>query len=72
MKTFEAGKSYSCRSICDSGCVFTYTVKSRTAASVVIDVRGTSTRRKIITDASGVEMFFPLGQYSMCPVIRAA
>ena len=36
MRTFEIGKKYSMRSICDHNCVWTFTVTARTAQTVTI------------------------------------
>ena len=34
IKTFEVGKTYSTRSVCDSDCVFSVTIASRTKSTV--------------------------------------
>ncbi len=69
---FETARTYSCRSICDYNCVFSFEVVKRTASTVTLKARGKETRRKVFADADGVEWLFPLGQYSMAPVLRAA
>lgn len=75
MRTFEVGKTYSCRSICDHNCIWTFTVKSRTAKTVtLIDDSGKEMTRRLITKASvawGAEVLYPFGNYSMCPVLSA-
>ena len=71
MKTFETGKSYSTRSICDHNCIFEHEILRRTAKSVYINVHGKVVRRSIsIYDDR--EQFFPYGKYSMCAVISAS
>ena len=69
-KTFEAGKTYSTRSICDHDCIFRFTILARTAKSVTIEVHGKTVRRGL-SIWQGVEQFKPFGSYSMCAVIGA-
>jgi hypothetical protein len=71
MTAFEAGKTYSCRSICDWNCVYTFKVVKRTAMMVTIagGHRGTVARKVKIRD--GVETLDPHGRYSMSPILRA-
>jgi hypothetical protein len=69
---FEVGKVYSTRSSCDSNCIFSYTVISRTDKSIVIAAKGeTKTVRRKIHISDNVEWIYPSGIYSMCPIIRA-
>lgn len=74
MKKFEIGKNYSCRSICDHDCEWTFTVVKRTEKTITItDGKETKTCRingKISTQDDR-EMIYPLGKYSMCPILRA-
>ena len=73
MKRFQANQDYSARSICDSNCIFTFKVVRRTAKSIWI-VGGQIkeiTRKAITISDDGNEMIFPLGKYSMAPVLRA-
>jgi hypothetical protein len=70
-KTFTTG-TYSTRSICDNDCIFTVKVIKRTAKTATIETRMNGVARvKIHTDESGNEFFFPFGQYSMAPTIKA-
>ena len=74
MKTFEIGKTYSTRSICDHNCIFSYTVIARTAKTITItDGRETKKCRiiKNLSEYRKAESIYPLGQYSMCPIISA-
>lgn len=72
VKKFEVGKSYQCRSVCDSDCVFTFTVLKRTEKTVTLQdsvSKEIYRRRPDVWD--GQEVCFPMGYYSMCPIIRA-
>lgn len=75
MKKFEEGKRYEMRSICDSNCVWSYTVKARTASTItLIDDKGKETKCRIVkalSEMNNQEMVRPLGNYSMCPLLRA-
>jgi len=72
MKSFEAGKNYQTRSICDHNCIFTAKVLKRTAKTVTVITDQGEARCKIHTDDEGEEFFFPYGRYSMAPVIKAS
>ncbi len=67
MKTFEPGKTYSTRSACDYNCIFSITVKSRTAKTL------TTTKGQLlrISQFDGEETVKPQGSYSMAPIIHA-
>lgn len=70
--TFEVGKIYSTRSICDYDCIFRFTVLSRSAKFITVsDPTGGKTRRSGVYLYDGIEHSMPLGRYSMAPVIRA-
>jgi hypothetical protein len=69
-KTFEAGKSYATTSICDSECLYKFTVFARTAKSVTVEVDGKRVRRGLSV-YNGIEQFKPFGSYSMCAIISA-
>lgn len=74
MKQFEIGKTYSTRSICDHECVWNFTVVKRTASTITItDGKETKTCRivKNLSEYDGRETVRPLGNYSMCPLLRA-
>lgn len=70
-KTFEIGKTYTARSICDYDCVFAWTVVSRTAKRMVLEDKRGETRTVGIKVWGDCETAKPLGTYSMCPVINA-
>lgn len=69
---FEAGKTYTGRSICDSNCIYRMTVVSRTPKTIKVkmqDSANVKTLRPGIYD--GVEFVKPNGSYSMALIIRA-
>ena len=72
MTKFETAKTYSTRSIGDADCIFSFKIIKRTAKTVtILDLNRNEVRRGIKIDDSGREWIFPLGQYSMAPVISA-
>lgn len=71
MSKFETGKTYTTRSIGDYDCIISVTIEKRTEKTVTAKVMG-KTRNFRVTDLMGSESFKPWGNYSMCPVIRAA
>lgn len=74
MKTFEIGKTYITKSPCYHNCTWTFTVAKRTTCTVTI-TDGEKTKRcriiKGLSEENGAEAIFPLGQYSMAPILRA-
>ena len=74
MKKFEVGKLYQMASPCDHNCIWRYTVTARTKATItLVSVRGEVLKCRISKDSNytGVETVYPLGKYSMCPVLNA-
>ncbi len=75
MKLFEIGKKYSMFSVCDQNCIWSYTVIKRTAKTVTLqDDHGKTKTCRInasYSTFSNAETVFPLGQYSMCPILHA-
>ncbi len=67
MHTFEPGKTYETRSICDSNSIIRITVASRTAKTIKTS-EGQTLRIKSFENSEYVN---PFGVYSMCPTIRA-
>ena len=69
---FKANTTYTGRFITDADATFEVTVIKRTAKTVTFKHphHGTDTRAKIQHDGEA-EYFFPMGRYSMAPVIRA-
>jgi len=70
MIQFQVGKTYATRSICDSECVFSFTIMARTAKQVTVQVHGKTVKRGLSL-YDGVEQFKPFGNYSMCAIISA-
>ena len=74
MTKFEIGKEYSCRSICDHNCIWTYTVTARTEKTITVTDGKKTKKLRIIAKLSeyrGVETVYPEGQYSMAPMLSA-
>jgi hypothetical protein len=69
-KCFQVGKTYSARSICDSDCVFTFTILGRTAKTITFKDMG-NIKTKGVKIVDGVEQCYPQGRHSMAPIIRA-
>ena len=74
MRKFEVGKQYKMKSICDSNCIWSYTVISRTAKTITITDGDKTLKLRINQKTSEyreAESVYPLGQYSMCPILSA-
>jgi hypothetical protein len=71
MEKFQANKTYSTKSICDSECTFSFSIIKRTAKTVTIKVHNEIVKRGIQINFEGNECFYPLGKYSMAPCIKA-
>lgn len=74
MKKFEIGQAYSMNSVCNHECVWTFTVTARTAQTVTLTYGRESIRCRInkqISEYRGAESVFPLGKYSMAPILSA-
>lgn len=70
IRTFEAGKTYATRSVCDSNCIVTVEVVSRTEKTIKAKtMKGLKTLRVSVYD--GAEFVKPWGSYSMAPVVSA-
>jgi hypothetical protein len=68
--TFEVGRTYTCRSIGDYDCVFSFEVVKRSPKRVWLRYHGRVTARAIRI-REGIECCSPLGQYSMSPTLHA-
>ena len=74
MREFEVGKEYKMRSICNHDCIWSYTVISRTAQTITVTDGKKTLKLRVIKKLSeyrGAESVYPLGQYSMCPILSA-
>lgn len=76
MRKFEVGQQYSARSICSHDCVWTYVVKARTDKMITLVDTDNGKTKKCRVNAEfsayrGAETVFPLGRYSMAPMLSA-
>lgn len=74
MKQFEVGKTYKVRSICNHDCVWSYKVIKRTSCTITVsDGEEIKTLRinKKTSEYKNAECVYPLGHYSMCPILSA-
>lgn len=76
MKQFEVGKTYQMSSVCNTNCIWEYVVVSRTPKTITIQNTHNSTIKTCRINASesnacDAETIFPLGNYAMCPKLRA-
>ena len=74
MKKFEIGNTYTARSACDHNCVWTYKVSSRTESTITVTDGKETKKLRIVKALSAYdnrEVVRPLGNYSMCPLLRA-
>ena len=70
MSTFQIGRTYTTRSVCDHDCVISVPVVARTAKTITTTMRGeTKTLRIAVRD--GIEFVKPWGTYSMAPIVSA-
>jgi hypothetical protein len=67
---FEAGKTYTTRSIGDADCIISVTIDKRTAKTVTAKVQGQMQNFRIFV-RDGIECIRPWGNYSMCPTLQA-
>ena len=70
-KTFAVGQVLSVRSLGDYDCVFAFTVVKRSTNFVTLDWRGQINRVMIRKWSDDVEYCYPLGTYSLAPLLRA-
>lgn len=71
---FEVGTTYFMRSICDSECIWTFTVTKRTDKSIWIKAPAPAIdppQRRRISVYRDVEQISPFGRYSMSPILGA-
>jgi hypothetical protein len=73
MTNFETGATYKMRFITDADATNAIKIIKRTAKTVtIIDLHNGSEKRCKINNNADGEFIFPLGQYSMAPVLRAS
>lgn len=71
MITFKTGSTYTCRSVCDYDCVWSYTIASRTAKTIKTTCGKSLRINAQLTAYNNAETVFPRGHYSMAPILRA-
>ena len=74
MSKFEIGKVYKMKSVCNHDAVWSYTVIARTAQTITITDGKETLKLRVIKKVSeyrNAETVFPLGQYSMAPMLSA-
>lgn len=75
MMKFEIGKTYYMRSVCNHEAVWSYTVTARTAQTITLTYGSNESIRcrinKQISEYCGAESVFPIGKYSMAPILSA-
>lgn len=74
MTRFEIGKTYSMRSACDHNCTWTYMVTGRTQTTITLNDGRKDIKCRVnkqISEYRDAETVFPLGRYSMSPVLSA-
>lgn len=75
MKKFEIGATYTMNSPCMHDCVWSFTVKARTAQTITLAYGEKETIRcrinREISEYRGAESVYPLGRYSMAPILSA-
>lgn len=67
---FKVGQTYSCRSLGDWDCIFSFEVVDRSEKTVTIKSHRGVVRRKIRV-YDNVEKIDPLGRYSLSPTLSA-
>lgn len=73
MKKFEIGKTYKMRSICNQECVWSFEVIARTKSTIKLkDEKGNVKTCRISKLSTTEELVFPLGSYSMAPILSAS
>ena len=68
--TFEIGRTYETRSLCDYKCIYSVKVIAKTSKTVTIISMGKESRCKV-HEHNGEQFIYPNGRYSMCPIITA-
>lgn len=76
MLKFEVGNIYACRSICNYDCIWYFKVVSRTKSTITILKDGEKNPivkriNKQVSDTLDAESVYPLGNYSMAPILSA-
>lgn len=76
MLKFEVGNIYACKSACDHNCIWYFRVVSRTKSTITILEDGEKNPvvkriNKQLSETLDAESVYPLGNYSMAPILSA-
>ena len=71
MNAFQVGATYACLSVCDSECVWSFTIVARTASTIKTACGKTLRLNKVLSNYNNAETVLPMGNYSMCPILTA-
>lgn len=75
MKKFEIGKTYKMGFVGDADLFVEYKVIARTACTITLEDEKGKTKKcrinKTISEMDNREAVYPLGRYSMAPILRA-
>ncbi len=76
MLKFEVGNIYACRSVCDYNCIWYFRVINRTKSTITILKDGEKNPvvkriNKQLSETLDAESVYPLGNYSMAPILSA-
>lgn len=76
MLKFEVGNIYACRSVCDYNCIWYFRVINRTKSTITILEDGEKNPvvkriNKQLSETLDAESVYPLGNYSMAPILSA-
>ncbi len=72
MKKFIIKRTYFMRSVCNYNCIWNCKIINRTEKFVTLKVDGhRDTVRCKVSDYENVEFCYPLGKYSMAPMLTA-
>ena len=72
MKAFEVNKTYNTRFITDSNCILNFKILKRTEKRLTFELLETQEIKTVgVKIMDGEEIAYPLGRYSLAPIIRA-
>lgn len=71
MTQFQVGTAYFCRSVCNYDSVWTFKIASRTAKMIKTECGKSLRIHAPLTAMNNAETVFPLGRYSMAPILSA-
>lgn len=69
---FVVGRTYTCRSIGDSNLIFKFKLIARKGDMLTLEEKGGDPHRRKVSIYKGEENCYPLGKYSMCPILKSS